>query len=92
MVKSGAAHIGGMIMYTVHSNVSLQKIPWMRIAGKSHVGYGKSSVLSPKSLNKNQEEDLESYDSDDEEEEGLLHRFAPFLTESRSEDLGGPGF
>eukprot|EP00435_Cladocopium_sp_Y103_P005344 s502_g1.t1 len=29
------------------------------------------------------EEDLESYDSDDEEEEGLLHRFAPFLTESR---------
>ena len=51
----------------------------------------KSSVLSPKSLKKNQEEDLESYDSDDEEEEGLLHRFAPFLTESRSEDLGGPG-
>lgn len=29
------------------------------------------------------EEDLESYDSDDEEDEGLLGRFASFLTESR---------
>jgi len=32
----------------------------MRIAGKSHVGYGKSSVLSPKSLKKTRKRTLKA--------------------------------